>query len=84
MNELQQEVLARLSVQMDQAIDNEVMINFYKDDGWIAVVLEDQFNGDQMYSWCKNQFDNQDWQMLNAQFLFKNSQDAVLFKLKWC
>jgi hypothetical protein len=82
---LEEQILDELSTKMQSAVDREILWDMLKQLGWTRVKLSrfvDNYHAVDVTYWLdehvKNPFERE-----GADFIFENSQDAMLFMLKW-
>jgi hypothetical protein len=82
---LEEQILDELSTKMQSAVDREILWDMLKQLGWTRVKLSrfvDNYHAVDVTYWLdehvKNPFERE-----GADFIFENSQDAMLFILKW-
>ena len=83
---VQDEIIEELGTQMQSAIDREILWGILIDMmGWTRVTLDrftDNNHAVDITYWLKDNVHNE-YQREGADFLFENSQDAMMFILRW-
>jgi hypothetical protein len=82
---LEEEILHKMSMQMQQEIDREIIWGMLKDTGWTRVLLskmQDNNHAIDITYWlaanCKNEYKRS-----GRDFIFENPKDATMFILRW-
>lgn len=71
---------------MQEEIDNEIMVNMMKMNGWTVVKLErfnDMKHPVDIKDWC-TEIIGEGWTSFGTTFLFSESEHAEWFILRWC
>jgi len=80
--ELEEELAAILSSEIAREIDNEVMVEMMVAAGYKKVKWTKLVNAS-MAAWCMENCAGH-WDQRGTYFLFRDSNDAALFTLRWC
>ncbi len=78
---LEEELAATLSKELAQEIDNEILVDMMVLGGYKKVKWTKLVNAS-MAAWCMENCAGH-WDQLGSYFLFKDSNDAVMFSLRW-
>jgi hypothetical protein len=71
---------------IQEEIDNEIVIDMLKMNGWIVVNLErfkDMKHPIDVQDWCTDNIGDGKWKNLGPTFLFRESKHAEWFSLRW-
>lgn len=82
------EILESMALEIQQEIDNEIMINIMKMNGWFVVTLDrfkDMNHPVDIEEWCNFTIgeDKKKWNNYGTTYLFKKKQYAEWFSLRW-
>ena len=79
---LEEKLAAILSKEIAQEIDNEILVDIMVANGYKKVKWDKIVNAS-MAAWCMENCIGE-WDQRNVYFLFKDTNDAALFTLRWC
>lgn len=71
---------------LQQEIDNEIMVNVHKMQGWTIVNLshlKNMMHAVDVEDWCVENAGPGMWNKFGSTFLFKDSKHAEWFMLRW-
>lgn len=81
---LQDQILTKIAKEMQEAIDQDVMWNMLKAQGWTCVSIsrfQDNKHAIDITYWLEENVKN--YERNGRDFIFKSKKDAVNFILKW-
>ena len=73
---------AEVSKEITKAIDREIVCELLVQSGWTLVYLPTHHATAEMIHWCESTCVDE-WKLYIPNMIFKNKQDAIMFKLKW-
>jgi hypothetical protein len=84
-NDLFKESLDRATAEIAKDIDNGILADLYKQDGWDECVIDPWKHGSQstVEMWCEQAAGEFAWFQAGNRFLFKDPRVATMFRIKW-
>ncbi len=82
---LEEELMTKMSMQMQKEMDAEILRSMFKDIGWHEVVLTPMTSerGKEIDRWVQNTVKGRSHWAHGLVWIFEQEQDAMWFKLKW-
>jgi hypothetical protein len=82
---LEEELMTKMSMQMQKEMDAEILRSMFKDIGWHEVVLTPMTHerGKEIDYWVQNTVKGRGRWTHGLVWMFEQEQDAMWFKLKW-
>jgi len=85
---IKDEIVEQMALEIQKEIDNEIMINMMKMNGWYVVMLSrfiDMQHPIDIEEWCNITIgeDKKKWTHYGTTFLFKKKKYAEWFSLRW-
>ncbi len=82
---LEEELMTKMSMQMQKEMDAEILRSMFKDIGWHEVVLTPMTSerGKEIDHWVQNTVKGRSHWTHGLVWMFEQEQDAMWFKLKW-
>ena len=84
-NEVIDRVVKEAADQLQKSIDEGILLDLLVDGGWTKFPYEiyNTSKAIEMAKYCKNTFKQDQWEILNGHFVFREKKDAEWFVLRW-
>lgn len=81
--EIEKELASILREEVDREILTEIKIADLCSQGWTQVAVSDTVSFKNIEPWIEANI-RDEWRAYDARWLFRDTDDAMLFKLTWC
>jgi hypothetical protein len=82
---LEEEILQKLSSQIAEEIDSEILFNLFCQNGWHTCEIDPWKHNSltAVVKWCKQYAGEKAWTKTGNQFAFKDARVATMFRIHW-